>query len=242
MGIALGAIGLLGFIGCLVLFLILLIARKSKEAAKIGMMVCAILFFVGILTDIVSGDNAERRKASQIDQSISSQDTSTGAGQPDVSAPTVVTPDISSKENENSNTEVVDTTKTDIKGTSLFEDVYVPYASREKTTVLFQGVKVFAENCGYSYEITEGDESSVTSIKIIENDDYVYFAFSTNSAGIETIMTVSYYQSSSNSEVSLSNYSTDGDFSYDKLDTHIIGESSIEVDNIEQQREFLFAQ
>ncbi len=50
MGTALGAIGLLGFISCLVWFLILLIARKSKEAAKIGMMVCAVLFFTGLLT------------------------------------------------------------------------------------------------------------------------------------------------------------------------------------------------
>lgn len=50
MGIALGAIDILGFIGCLVWFIILLIARKSTGPAKIGMMVCAILFFAGLLT------------------------------------------------------------------------------------------------------------------------------------------------------------------------------------------------
>lgn len=76
MGIALGAIGLLGFIGCMVWFLILLIARKSKEPARLGIMACVILVFVGILTDIVSGDNAERRKSSQIDQSTVENDVS----------------------------------------------------------------------------------------------------------------------------------------------------------------------
>lgn len=75
MGIALGAIGFLGFIGCLVWFLVLLIARKSKEAAKMGMMICVILFFAGILTDIVSGDNEARRNADKSTQSVVGNDT-----------------------------------------------------------------------------------------------------------------------------------------------------------------------
>ena len=53
MGTALGAIGMLGFAGCFIWFIILLIARKSTEPAKTGMIVCAILFFVGMLTYIV---------------------------------------------------------------------------------------------------------------------------------------------------------------------------------------------
>lgn len=53
MGTALGAIGMLGFAGCFIWFLILLIARKSTGIAKNGMMVCVILFFAGLLTYVV---------------------------------------------------------------------------------------------------------------------------------------------------------------------------------------------
>lgn len=72
MGIAIGAIGMVGFAGCLVWFLILLILKKSKEPAKIGLIVCVVLFFVGILTDVVSGDNEERRVANTVDVSSKS--------------------------------------------------------------------------------------------------------------------------------------------------------------------------
>lgn len=58
--------------------------------------------------------------------------------------------------------------------------------------------------------------------------------------GVETIMIISFYQASSNSEVSLDNYSSNGSSQYDQLSTHIIGESQKHVKSVEQQRQFLF--
>lgn len=58
--------------------------------------------------------------------------------------------------------------------------------------------------------------------------------------GIETIMTVSFYQSSNKSEVSLSNYSTDGSVKYDTYNTHIIGDSENTVNTVDEQKKFLF--
>lgn len=57
---------------------------------------------------------------------------------------------------------------------------------------------------------------------------------------IEVIMLVSYFQFSSNSEVSLSNYRGDNSFQYDKYTTHVLGEPNINVNNTQDQTLFLF--
>ena len=118
----------------------------------------------------------------------------------------------------------------------------MPFASREKS-FLFEDVKNYLSTCEYNVEITGADNiDELTSIHVYDsNDDYVYFAFSPIN-DMDYIMTVNFYQSSTNSEVSLSNYSADGSASYDQYTTHIIGESSKTVKNVDQQRDFLFKQ
>ena len=74
-----------------------------------------------------------------------------------------------------------------------------------------------------------------------QNNDYVFFQFYTLN-GIESITDVTYYQNSSNSEVSFSNYSPDRSPVYDIYQTHIIGESHEDVNGIEEQESFLFTQ
>lgn len=126
-----------------------------------------------------------------------------------------------------------------IETTDLFEQIYVPYANREKSFI-FEGVKSFASTLEYKIEITEPTEEDLGEIKIIDtNGDYVYFAFSPID-DVQIIMTVSYYHAETDSEVSLSNYSSDGSPRYDTFTTHILGESEIEVSNTDEQRDFLF--
>lgn len=129
-----------------------------------------------------------------------------------------------------------------VVGSDLFENVYVPYALKEKTTV-FGGVKSLAESGSYKYEITEPTEEVFGEIKILsnENDDYVYFAFFPNTDGLEVIALVNYFHSASNSEVSLKNYSKNRDPARDEYTTHIIGESDELVSGVDEQRTFLFA-
>lgn len=126
----------------------------------------------------------------------------------------------------------------EIKGSKLFENVYVKYASREKP-FNFNSVKKFVESTNYKSKIVEPTNDTIGEITVTaKNDDSVYFAFNTVN-DVETITTVSYNKLKL--EVSFSNYSTDGDPVYDKLETHIIGEPSKEVDSIQKQREFLFS-
>lgn len=131
------------------------------------------------------------------------------------------------------------TETTIIQGSALFEEVYAPYAKREKSFA-FGSVKAFIEESGYKYDIVEPDEDTIGTIKVLDGSgDYVYFSFYLCN-NVETIMLVSYHQDSSNSEVSLSNYSDNNSSRYDVLNTHVIGESSVEVKTLDEQRTFLF--
>lgn len=123
--------------------------------------------------------------------------------------------------------------------TDLFETVYFPYANREKS-FLFEAVKTFVQTTEYNVTIVEPTSEIMGTIELTDEDDNsVYFAFDfTNN--VETIMTVSYYNSKTNSEVSLNNYSTDGLPKYDKFTAHVIGEESIVLNNPDEQRDFLF--
>lgn len=126
-----------------------------------------------------------------------------------------------------------------IIATDLFESVYIPYANREKSFA-FDKVKAFVETTDYESEIIEPTADDIGTIKLTDtNEDYVYFAFDLVN-GVETIMIVSYYQNTTNSEVSLANYSTDGSPAYDSFSTHVIGEPEIEVTGTDEQRIFLF--
>lgn len=135
-----------------------------------------------------------------------------------------------------------ETEKTDtLKVSRLFNDVYLPYAKREKA-FSFEGVKTFAQNTKeYTVDMKEPGSEDGCFVKFTdENGDYVYFAFSPNEDGTFTIILVSFYQASSNSEVSLSNYSLSSSPEYDTYETHIIGNDPIEVSGVDKQQEFLF--
>ena len=126
-------------------------------------------------------------------------------------------------------------------GSALFESVYVPYAKAEMRTS-FSDVTSFLENGRYDYSVQNPSPDVIGEITVRDGDDYVYFSFLERSSNFYTIMTVSYYQASSNSEVSLSNYSPYGDHKYDTLNTHKIGNSVEEVATVDEQRLFLFGE
>lgn len=147
-------------------------------------------------------------------------------------------PEAQSTENSESQSEE------ELVGSDLFENVYVPYAQREGRVFAFEAVKTFAENFGYDYKLSEPseDEESLTYIKVMDGDDYVYFAFSPVEQDIlvQSLDLISYYQAKSNSEVGMSNYSKDRTASYDSFKTHVIGEKEKQVAGVKEQREFLF--
>lgn len=157
--------------------------------------------------------------------------------------------DIPDSESENNDTKdnasdstinsEIDSEDTSITCTELFESIYMPYANREKSFT-FNDVKAFMQSTDYDLEIVEPTADDLGTIKTSDdNNDYVYFAFNAVN-GTETIMSVSYYQDSTNSEVSLSNYSTDGSSKYDSFSIHVIGEPEKEVAGPDEQKEFLF--
>lgn len=126
-----------------------------------------------------------------------------------------------------------------IISTELFESIYVPYANREKA-FWFELVKTFVQTTEYEIEITEPTSDTIAEIKLTDNNgDYVYFAFNSIN-DIEVIIIVSYYRDATTSEVSMSNFSSDGSPAYDTFSTHVIGEQSNEVDGTAEQRLFLF--
>ena len=132
-------------------------------------------------------------------------------------------------------------TPEELETSDLFREVYLPYATRENP-FMFEAVKTFAQSLNsYTVEITDPTQEDIGSIKIADgNEDYVYFSFSPNSSGIEMIMTLSYHQAATNSEVSLSNLSTDCSPEYDTFHTHILGETELQVDSPDEQKTFLF--
>lgn len=123
---------------------------------------------------------------------------------------------------------------------NFFNDVYVPYANREKP-FLFEAVKKYAESCNYETSIDAGNADTNASIKFsASNGDCVNFIFSPINE-IDMIMLITFHHASSNSEVTFSNYSSDGAAKYDIFKTQIIGNESKQVDGIDEQREFLFS-
>lgn len=118
----------------------------------------------------------------------------------------------------------------------LFANIYYPLVTREvshdKVLVL-----EFLETQPYKFEETDGYDG----LKILnssDNLDYVHIAFSPERKS-SSIMSLSYYLNEKDIEVSFSNSSSDGDSSYDKLFTHIVGESQKDVENINEQIDFL---
>lgn len=150
-------------------------------------------------------------------------------------------------ENDNPNSEILSLENSepvpeeaDSQGvTKLFEEVYLPYANRKKSFE-YNSVKQFAQSSNYELEITEPSSEESGSITLTaENGDYVYFGFKSID-NINVVRTVSYFQTSSNSEVSLNNYSSYNSSEYDIYNTHVLGSPNSKVSDTQEQQAFLF--
>ncbi len=142
--------------------------------------------------------------------------------------------EISEPEEMQKDSDITDT----IEMSALFETVYLPYVKRENAFD-FNSVKAFVQSTSYTTEITEPTEEKIGQIKVLdENGDYAYFAFAPDD-GVEVILTLTYFQSASNSEVSFDNY---GSPEYDSYFTHVIGSDEKSVSDVETQIKFLFQQ
>lgn len=220
-------VGFFGGLACIIWFIIRLIKGTPKKPVGISLLACfATLIVGGILyspksTETDIKENPSNPPSAEITKSVLEQKPSLGLTESEQSSaePTVA--------------------PSELRGTDLFEEIYVPYAEREKARI-FYAVKEYAPNSGYEYEITEPSDNTAASVKFISGSDYVYIAFAPGVEDIELMMTVSYYQAKTNSEVSMSNYSPERSALYDKFQTHIIGESPNDVPGINEQREFLF--
>ncbi|MCM1246466.1 MAG: hypothetical protein NC293_12565 [Roseburia sp.] len=126
------------------------------------------------------------------------------------------------------------------KSTKLFDEIYLPYATREKPFA-FSAVKSYIKASGFKSKIVKPSKKESGKITVTaKNGDSVFFAFyECNSLNL--IMSVSYHSKKTDREVSLSNYSDNNAAQYDKLTTHIIGDSEEEVESVDEQCSFLFA-
>lgn len=171
-------------------------------------------------TETVPTENISTETAPVTDSSLNDQEV-------DNSSETAIRSETDSESMEN------------VNSTELFESIYVPYANREKA-YFFESVKTFVQTTEYEIEITEPTPDIVAQIKLTDNNgDYVYFAFHPID-DIEMLMVVNYYRDATTSEVSMSNYSTNGSPAYDAFSTHVIGEGENKVNGTDEQRLFLF--
>lgn len=226
-----------------VLFAVMVLKGGSLKIPAIGMAVCfLIVVAIGAMAFLEIGPFSDGDPtADGIPAPTGVVETDNAGESEQVETQAVVSaPEPSLEPDEIGDAEQTAPINSNLIGTSLFEEVYVPFALWEKARV-FEAVKDYAQNCGYKYEIIEASESAVASAKFYSGDDYVYVAYAPDVENIEIMMIVSYYQGSSNSEVSMSNYSTGRNRAYDKFQTHVIGEQSNDVEGINDQREFLFS-
>lgn len=127
--------------------------------------------------------------------------------------------------------------------TSLFEKVYAPLA-RRNVSHTYDDVVAYVDARGFEYTATEpvlfGDTIGEIRVEDGACGDYVYIAFLNRSNWKDEISVLSFYHENSNSEVTFTNLSDDGNLFYDELTTHIIGESDSNVLTVREQRDFLF--
>ncbi len=218
---------------------------RTKELMKKGL----VLFISGtiLITGCASNTNSNTpntEEASAGNEESSKENNEKDTQEPNTESDSQITPEPTDtakadapEPTDDSNTG----TPEELETSDLFKEVYLPYATRENP-FMFEAVKTFAQSLNsYTVEITDPTQEDIGSIKIADgNEDYVYFSFSPNSSGIEMIMTLSYHQAATNSEVSLSNLSTDCSPEYDTFHTHILGETELQVDSPDEQKTFLF--
>lgn len=218
---------------------------RTKELMKKGL----VLFISGtiLITGCASNTNSNTpntEEASAGNEESSKENNEKDTQEPNTESDSQITPEPTDtakadapEPTDDSNTG----TPEELETSDLFKEVYLPYATRENP-FMFEAVKTFAQSLNsYTVEITDPTQEDIGSIKIADgNEDYVYFSFSPNSSGIEMIMTLSYHQAATNSEVSLSNLSTYCSPEYDTFHTHILGETELQVDSPDEQKTFLF--
>lgn len=221
---------------------------RTKELMKKGL----VLFISGtiLITGCASNTNSNTpntEEASAGNEESSKENNEKDTQEPNTESDSQIAPEPTdtAKADAQPTPEPTDDSNTDtpeeLEISDLFREVYLPYATRENP-FMFEAVKTFAQSLNsYTVEITDPTQEDIGSIKIADgNEDYVYFSFSPNSSGIEMIMTLSYHQAATNSEVSLSNLSTECSPEYDTFHTHILGETELQVDSPDEQKTFLF--
>lgn len=126
-----------------------------------------------------------------------------------------------------------------VKGSKLFEKVYVPFASREKGCT-FSKIESYIKTCGYKYKVKKPTKKDYGEIKVsASNGDYVYFCFYSTDV-LDGILLVSYTQKKTNKSVQLANYSSENNYQNDILTIENLGKSPEDATSIKEQREFLF--
>lgn len=200
----------------------------KKQLTALFAVLCAC-----VLSSCSAPANENFPKEDEVTSTSFSQDIPEKSSQPSVA---------SSSSTTNVESGIISTTSTESETitskTDLFDKVYSPYALRVYSPNVNDVIE-FVSNCGFKSSVST--ENGYKEIKVISGDDYVYFCFAPRStADSNTFTTVSYYQDSSKSEVSLNNYSTSGDYEYDTLQMHVIGESNKDSRSVTAQRDFLF--
>ena len=194
----------------------------------------------GIIIFLIIGITQCETK-NDITTDISTEETITSTPEATVYEKTDITDDdIEEFDNETEEEPTPKPTAKPAKGTKLFEQIYVPFASREEPSY-FESVKSMVEASKFKCKITEPTSNDVGTIKVsAKNGDYVVFCFKPLD-DLDVIMIVSYHSKRNKREVSLENYSSDDSSEYDKLSTQKEGKSEKEVSSIKKQRTFLFS-
>ena len=121
----------------------------------------------------------------------------------------------------------------------LFNDVYAWYADNQ-FSLEYQYATMRLNGFDYKFETVDPSEEDIGQVKVYSNDsdDYVWMSFFPYN-GVELLTQVSFYQASTNREVSVSNFSENRAPQYSKYDVHIIGSEETTVSSIQEQRSFL---
>lgn len=140
-------------------------------------------------------------------------------------------------ETEEVETEVAETEK-GVEKDPLFSEIYYKIANKEIASSKNSIMEYLKAN---NFMLEENSELNSILVKDKNNDNSeVYIRFDElEGTEIDSLMSISYNSYEKKSEVSFSNLSPKRESQYDKLSTHILGESSENADSLEDQINFL---
>jgi len=225
------------FGGVISIFLLFIGLLNSKfpirpKISGIILVMMLILFTVSII-NVVSKSQIYTNEKITLDEQPS---TNTSFKEEITTNEIITENEISSSENE-----VIDSSNL-TESQKFFEEAYVPFATHAEP-YNFDGVRTFTEVNNYKSEIIEPINNKTLGQIFIygKNGDYVYFNFFLID-NIETTDLINFHQDSNHLEVSVENHSGFGEIKFDKFTTRVLGEEEQKVNNVDEQREFLFGQ